>query len=86
MQVGDRLIPIGITSSRDPIAPINLGNLGGGGEGEGEDSSPGRTRRRSRQQGGTGEVERLLNNMGLGGADIEEVRSAAPERLPSGFH
>lgn len=75
-QVGDRLIPIGITSSRDPIAPINIGNLG---ESDATgDGSPGRTRRRSRQQGGAGsaEVERLLANMGLGGADIEEVRSA----------
>lgn len=75
-QVGDRLIPIGITSSRDPIAPINIGNLG---ESDATgDGSPGRTRRRSRQQGGAGsaEVERLLANMGLGGADIEEVCSA----------
>ncbi len=78
-QVGDRLIPIGVTSGRiHPLAEMPIGEHGeGGGEaagGEGQRSR--RSRRRQHQQGQNQDLNQLLGSMGLGGQDLEEVRHA----------
>lgn len=64
-QVGDRLIPVGVTSGRIQI-------LEEGAEGT-EDASGRRTRRRVPANG---ELGQLLHSMGMqmGGQDLEEVR------------
>ena len=84
-QVGDRLIPVGVTSGR--IHPIGEGTSTAEGGPEGE-SSARRSRRRERAAaaaaGGGGELGQLLNQMGIGmgGQDLEEVsfRTATLER------
>jgi hypothetical protein len=64
LQVGDRLIPVGITSSRDPLAPLQLGDDTG---------------RRGSRGRASGDLSQLLAGMGLstsaagGGQDIEDV-------------
>ena len=65
-QVGDRLIPIGVTSGRIQV-------MDDGGEGGSEDASGRRSRRRPNQ---SGELGTLLNSMGMGmgGQDLDEVR------------
>lgn len=82
-QVGDRLIPVGITSSRTPIQPLQLGGDGGdeSGSASGASSSGGAGRRRAGTNpgnGGTrrgGELREFLGGLNLSsGADIEEVR------------
>ena len=77
-QVGDRLIPVGITSSRDPLQPLQLGaDLG-------TDSDGGSTNSRSRRsrRGRDGEISQMLQGMGIGGngADIEDVSGLASLR------
>lgn len=76
-QVGDRLIPIGVTSGRiHPLGEMPIGEHGeGNGEaagGEGQQSR--RSRRRRHQQGQNQDINQLLGTMGLGGQDLEEVR------------
>lgn len=61
-QVGDRLIPVGITSGR--VVPVNLA----GGEADASGGS-GRRSRRQRNGGTSGELP-----MGMTGHDLEEVR------------
>ena len=61
-QVGDRLVPVGITSGR--IHPLSVE----GAEGEGGGSR--RSRRRQQQQQ---DLNSFLGNMGFGGRDLEEV-------------
>jgi hypothetical protein len=68
-QVGDRLVPVGITSGR--IHPLSVdgaegesGNGGGGG---------GSRRSRRRQQQQQQDLNSFLGNMGFGGRDLEEV-------------
>ena len=61
-QIGDRLVPVGITSGR--IHPLSVD----GAEGEGGGSR--RSRRRQQQQQ---ELNSFLGNMGFGGRDLEEV-------------
>jgi hypothetical protein len=66
-QVGDRLIPVGITSGRvhtiNPEEAPSEPNEGGG--------TSRRSRRRHQQQ--NPEFNQLLGSMGLGGQDLEEV-------------
>lgn len=72
-QVGDRLIPVGITSSRDPLAPLQLGPDIGTDSDAGSTNS--RSGRRGSRRGREGEITSMLQGMGIGmnGPDIEEV-------------
>jgi hypothetical protein len=67
-QVGDRLIPVGVTSGR--VHPIPTGEGQEGGE---VDGSVSRRSRRHRNNGGQPDIGQLLGQMGLGGQDLEEV-------------
>lgn len=67
-QVGDRLIPIGVTSGR---ALAEAAAEGVSGNVEGPDAGNGRRPRR-RANGGQ-ELNQLLGSVGLGGQDLEEV-------------
>ncbi|TFK55223.1 hypothetical protein OE88DRAFT_1017540 [Heliocybe sulcata] len=68
-QVGDRLIPVGITSGR--IHPLPDGEQGEAAEGSGE----GRGSRRSRRRQQNPDLNQFLGSMPLGGQDLEEVIS-----------
>ena len=73
-QVGDRLIPIGITSGRLVQQEPAEGGEGAAGEGSG-----GSGRRRRRHQQGP-DINHLLGSVGLGplaGQDLEEVGNVA---------
>lgn len=63
-QIGDRLIPVGITSGR--IHPLSVEPAGA----EGDGGSGRRSRRRQQQQQ---DLTSFLGNMGFGGRDLEEV-------------
>jgi hypothetical protein len=63
-QVGDRLVPVGITSGR--IHPLGVEAAGAEGDGGGNR----RSRRRQQQQQ---ELNSFLGNMGFGNRDLEEV-------------
>lgn len=65
-QVGDRLIPVGVTSGRvHAITPE---------EGQSDSNDNGGSRRsRRRQAAQTQEFNQFLGSMGLGGQDLEEV-------------
>ncbi|CAE6515456.1 unnamed protein product [Rhizoctonia solani] len=65
-QVGDRLIPVGITSGR--VVPVNIG--------EGDASGSGRRSRRQRGPGGSGELP-----VGITGHDLEELMMMEAMRL-----
>ena len=69
-QVGDRLIPVGVTSGR--IQPLNVDTQGEQAEGDGESRTGRRSRRRQHQQAPQ-DLTHLLGSMGLGGQDLEEV-------------
>ena len=69
-QVGDRLIPIGITSGRIQALPPGEGE-GEQGEGSGNGNERG-SRRRPRRPPNP-ELGQFLGQMGLGGQDLEEV-------------
>jgi len=66
-QVGDRLIPVGITSGR--VHPINPEEA----QSESNESGGGSRRSRRRQQQQAQEFNQFLGSMGLGGQDLEEV-------------
>ncbi len=68
-QVGDRLVPVGITSGRIHALPTEDAqeNEGGGVE---------RGSRRSRRRTQNNELNQYLGSMGLGGQDLEEASSA----------
>lgn len=66
-QIGDRLIPVGITSGRIHPLPVE----GAGTEGDGGGSR--RSRRRQQQQQ---ELNNFLGNLGFGGRDLEEVSTS----------
>lgn len=76
-QVGDRLIPVGVTSGRvhalspeeAEAADLNGGN-GGGSNGNGGNNGSRRSRRERRQQAPAQGYEQYI---GLGGPDLEEV-------------
>ncbi len=63
-QIGDRLVPVGITSGR--IHPLSVEVTGAEGDGGGSR----RSRRRQQQQQ---DLNSLLGNIGFGGRDLEEV-------------
>lgn len=65
-QVGDRLIPVGVTSGRVHA----LTEDGGGGDAEGSRSG---SRRRRRNQGQNPALDRLLGQVDIAGQDLEEV-------------
>ncbi|KII89029.1 hypothetical protein PLICRDRAFT_91487 [Plicaturopsis crispa FD-325 SS-3] len=73
-QVGDRLIPIGVTSGRIHALPTEDGQLG---EGGGEGGSGRRSRRRQQNQ----DLNQYLGSMGLGGQDLEELMVMEAMRL-----
>ena len=63
-QVGDRLVPVGITSGRiHPLATEAAGT-------EGDSGGSRRSRRRQQQQQ---ELNNFLGHMGFGNRDLEEV-------------
>ena len=69
-QVGDRLIPVGVTSGRVHALPTGedgqpLVEAGEGGADRGS--------RRSRRRGQNQDLNQFLGNMGFGGQDLEEV-------------
>lgn len=67
-QVGDRLIPVGVTSGRMHALPTEDGQ-GENGEGGGVDRGSRRSRRRNQNP----DINQLLGTMGLAGQDLEEV-------------
>lgn len=80
-QVGDRLIPVGVTSGRiHPLAGTDLPVAPNGEEGGSDTGREGRMSRRERQrqrqqaeQQQNRDLNQLLGTMGLGGQDLEEV-------------
>lgn len=75
-QVGDRLIPVGVTSGR--VHPLPTGEGQDGGEVDGGAS---RRSRRHRNNGGQPDISQLLGQMGLGGQDLEELMVMEAMRL-----
>ncbi|KZT03487.1 uncharacterized protein LAESUDRAFT_659458 [Laetiporus sulphureus 93-53] len=74
-QVGDRLIPVGISSGRvHPLAPED-------GQAEGGEGSAERGTRRSRRRQQNQDINQLLGTMGLGGQDLEELMVMEAMRL-----
>lgn len=71
-QIGDRLIPVGITSGRIHPLPVEAA----GTEGDGGGSR--RSRRRQQQQQ---ELNNFLGNLGFGGRDLEELMMMEAMRL-----
>lgn len=72
-QVGDRLVPVGITSGR--IHPLSVD--GAEGEGGGGGGGSRRSRRRQQQQQQQ-DISSFLGNIGFGGRDLEEVSNTNP--------
>jgi hypothetical protein len=73
-QVGDRLIPVGVTSGRVHLLPEGAEGQGQGENGEGSATSSNGSSRRSRRRGPQNQnLGDLLGQMGLGGQDLEEV-------------
>ncbi|KAL6309082.1 hypothetical protein BKA93DRAFT_724342 [Sparassis latifolia] len=73
-QVGDRLIPVGVTSGRIHALPTEDGQA------EGESSNE-RGSRRSRRRPQNQDINQLLGSMGLGGQDLEELMVMEAMRL-----
>jgi len=77
-QVGDRLIPVGITSGRVHAISTDEGQgEQGEGNGERERGNSRRSRRRPQNQ----ELNQYLGQMGLGGQDLEELMIMEAMRL-----
>ncbi|KAG0705042.1 hypothetical protein DFH29DRAFT_908537 [Suillus ampliporus] len=74
-QVGDRLIPVGVTSGRIHALPTGDGQDGGE-----ADTGAGRRSRRHRNNGQP-DISQLLGQMGLGGQDLEELMVMEAMRL-----
>lgn len=72
-QVGDRLIPVGVTSGRVHALPTGEDGQPAEGTEGGADRGSRRSRRRNQNQ----DLNQFLGSMGLGGPDLEEVRPAA---------
>lgn len=68
-QVGDRLVPVGVTSGRVTALTDD------GGDAEGSRSG---NRRRRRNQGQNPALDRLLGQVDIAGQDLEEVRPSNP--------
>ncbi|KAF9227869.1 hypothetical protein BS17DRAFT_693406 [Gyrodon lividus] len=77
-QVGDRLIPIGVTSGR--VHTIPTADSAEGAEGESA-SANGSRRRRGQRSNGQTDLSQLLGQMGLGGQDLEELMVMEAMRL-----
>ncbi|KIJ69347.1 hypothetical protein HYDPIDRAFT_24190 [Hydnomerulius pinastri MD-312] len=77
-QVGDRLIPVGVTSGRVHALPTGDGAEGAEGE---SGSISGSRRRRGQRSGGQTDISQLLGQMGLGGQDLEELMVMEAMRL-----
>ncbi|KAI0818946.1 hypothetical protein BC629DRAFT_1588269 [Irpex lacteus] len=77
-QVGDRLIPIGITSGRIQALPAEEGQ---GEQGEGSGGSADRGSRRRQRRPPNAELGQFLGQMGLGGQDLEELMIMEAMRL-----
>lgn len=88
-QVGDRLIPVGVTSGRVQVIQGPGAILGDGTgallvpdasglqiQGQGDDTQ-GRRNGRNRTQSRNQDLSQLLGGLSLGGPDLEEVRSAS---------
>lgn len=74
-QVGDRLIPVGVTSGRVHTLPTTEGTDGTDGESGSPAGATGSRRRRGPRTNGHADLSQLLGQMGLGGQDLEEVNS-----------
>ncbi|KAI0049707.1 hypothetical protein FA95DRAFT_1515390 [Auriscalpium vulgare] len=75
-QVGDRLIPVGVTSGRVHALP-DMSTVADAGTVEVGSGSGRRSRRRQQQP----ELNQLLGSMGLGGQDLEELMVMEAMRL-----
>jgi hypothetical protein len=76
-QVGDRLIPVGISSGRlHAISPAEAGAVlaaeGNAAGGPGEEVGGSRRRRRN-NNGGSNDLSHLMGAMTMGGQDLEEA-------------
>ncbi|KAI6127827.1 hypothetical protein EV401DRAFT_1933404, partial [Pisolithus croceorrhizus] len=77
-QVGDRLIPVGVTSGRVHTLP----STDGADNGESENvSNAGSRRRRGGRANGPSDITQLLGQIGLGGQDLEELMVMEAMRL-----
>ncbi|KAH7889651.1 hypothetical protein F5I97DRAFT_1924181 [Phlebopus sp. FC_14] len=77
-QVGDRLIPVGVTSGRVHALPTGDGAEGAESE---VGSGGGSRRRRVHRSNGQSDLSHLLGQMGLGGQDLEELMVMEAMRL-----
>lgn len=77
-QVGDRLIPVGVTSGRVHALPPEEGAAA-----EVQEGSSDRGSRRSRRRQQNQELNQFLGTMGLGGQDLEEVSAISTGFSPS---
>ncbi|EIW60545.1 uncharacterized protein TRAVEDRAFT_70903 [Trametes versicolor FP-101664 SS1] len=75
-QVGDRLIPVGVTSGRVHALPPEEGAAA-----EVQEGSSDRGSRRSRRRQQNQELNQFLGTMGLGGQDLEELMVMEAMRL-----
>lgn len=80
-QVGDQLIPVGITSGRVVALPPGTEGTVVVDEGSGS-----RRRRRGERNGPTPDFQQLLGQMTMGGQDIEEAsdKNACPQKKVNG--
>ncbi|KAI6150726.1 hypothetical protein BKA82DRAFT_122167 [Pisolithus tinctorius] len=77
-QVGDRLIPVGVTSGRVHTLPSTDGTDNGEGE---NTSGTGSRRRRGFRTNGPSDITQLLGQIGVGGQDLEELMVMEAMRL-----
>ncbi|KAG6376188.1 hypothetical protein JVT61DRAFT_2163 [Boletus reticuloceps] len=80
-QVGDRLIPVGVTSGRVHALPTTDGADGQDGENGSPAPVTGSRRRRGPRANGQTDLSQLLGQMGLGGQDLEELMVMEAMRL-----
>lgn len=73
-QVGDRLIPVGVTSGRVHALPAEEAeNAEAGGNGNGS--------RRSRRRQQNPDLQQILGQVGMGGQDLEDVSMPSPVEI-----
>jgi hypothetical protein len=74
-QIGDRLVPVGVTSGRvHPIAPEE-------GQNDGPESGSGSSRRSRRRPHQNQEFNQIMGSMGLVGQDLEDVSGSLFSQL-----
>ncbi|KAL4067673.1 hypothetical protein J3A83DRAFT_4097589 [Scleroderma citrinum] len=76
-QVGDRLIPVGVTSGRVHALP----GADGADNGDSESGNGSGSRRRRGRTNGPSDITHLLGQIGLGGQDLEELMLMEAMRL-----